>query len=344
MKYVASLRVLAVAVLAVFVSGCSAGAPQQPAKADGTSPTAAPQAKAATVIKLGHALEDKHPQNLGALRFAELVSQKTSGKVEVQVFPSGGLGDDRALQEAVGNGTIQMAVVGNTTGIAPKTEVFRLPFIFQGPEHAYRVLDGPVGEEVYSGLIANGIRVLTVYDNGFRQVTNSKRPITKLADFKGLKLRVPESKIYISTFNAIGANPTPMAFGEVYSGLQQGVIDGQENPLATIYTSKMQEVQKHLAITNHMYTSAPVIISESFWKSLPADIQKAIRDAATESRSFNREKFRSLEDEYLTELKKAGMTVTSVDQKELQNAVEPVYGEFEARIGKDLIKKVKNAE
>jgi len=312
----------AVMGLAVALSACApqpeAGAPQPEAGAS----------EDVIEIRLSHALETSHPQHAGAEKFAELVEELTKGRVAVTVYPQAQLGGDEGLQESVSNNTIEMAVVGNTAALQPSTALFRLPFLFEDDAHAFKVLDGELGAEVFAPLLENDIRVLAVYHNGFRQVTNSKRPLETVEDFAGLKLRVPGSDVYMNLFNALGTNPTPMDFTEVYTALEQGVIDGQENPLAVIVSNRLFEVQDYLAITNHMYTAAPLIINETFWQGLDPELQELVLQAAEESRDFEREEFISAEGENLQTLLDSGMEVTTLSQPELQARAESVYGLF----------------
>jgi tripartite ATP-independent transporter DctP family solute receptor len=311
---------LAIGVLAILtaaVTACSSGGNDQPA-GPGDPIT----------VRLAHVLETTHPQHVGAEVFAERVEELTNGRVKVNIYPQGQLGGDEALQESVGNGSVHMAIVGNTAALQPITSLFRLPFLFEDEEQAFAVLDGEIGEKVFSSLLENNIRVLAVFHNGFRQVTNNVRPIESVADFAGLKLRVPGSDVYLNLFNALGANPTPMDFTEVYTALEQRVIDGQENPIAVIVSSRLAEVQEYLAITNHMYTAAPFIVNEQFWSQLDADTQEAFRQAAQEARDAQREAFMAAEAQQLQELIDAGMKVTYPSVAELQAATESVYERF----------------
>ena len=210
---------------------------------------------AASTIRVGHVLAPTHPYQLGLEKFSELVSEKTGGKVKVEVFHSSQLGNERDLIEGLQLGTVEMCIVSTAplSNFTTQFNVFDLPFIFSETQKTREILDGPIGQEILDTLDAQGIVGLCYFENGFRNVTNNVRPITKPEDLKGLKIRTMESPIHMASFRAMGANPTPMALGELFTALQLGTVDGQENPLAIINTSKFYEVQKFLSITEHFY-------------------------------------------------------------------------------------------
>ena len=279
------------------------------------------------VFKLGHIADPENPYAKGAEKFAQLVKEKTGGKVEVQVFPSSQLGNQRDLVEGTQFGTIDFtmtstAVLGN---FLPQAAVFDLPFIFRDVQHAYKALD-TVGMEIAQKL--QGMKLLAYYENGVRHMTNSKRPIRKPEDMKGLKIRVPETKTVMDTMNALGASPVPMAFGEVYTALSQGIIDGQENPLSIIWASKLYEVQKYLSLTGHVYSPTVVMISDAFYKKLPGDLQKLVVAAFEEVRPEARKIVEEQEKDLVAKLKEKGMQVNEVDPEPFKAAMAPVYDAF----------------
>jgi tripartite ATP-independent transporter DctP family solute receptor len=293
-------------------------------------------------LKLGHAVAPDHPYHLGAVRFAELVGQRTKNKIKVDVFPSTQLGNERDMVEGLQLGTIDLVVTstGPLGGFVSKMFVVDLPFLFRDRERAYKVLDGPIGKELLAAFSAKGIKGLAFWENGFRQITNNVRPIEKPEDLKGIKIRTMENKVHLASFRAFGASPTPMAWSEVYTALQQKTIDGQENPIAIIYHQKIAEVQKYLALTGHFYSPTPLLMSEKVFHGLPKDVQKIIADTAIECATYERNLLRDSEAKQMAELKAKGMQVTTPDKKPFLDAAASVYKEFEAQFGKETIDKI----
>ena len=293
------------------------------------------------VFKLGHIADPENPYAKGAEKFAQLVKEKTGGKVEIQVFPSSQLGNQRDLVEGTQFGTIDFtmtstAVLGN---FLPQAAVFDLPFIFRDVQHAYKALD-TVGMEIAEKL--QGMKLLAYYENGVRHMTNSKRPIRKPEDMKGLKIRVMEQPIYIEMIKALGGNPTPMAFGELFTALQQGVVDGQENPAAHIYTARFFEVQKYISLTAHTYSAEPMLVSLAAWNKLPKDLQEKVQTAANESRDWQRDLCRQLEEGYWTKIQESGKSEINrdVDKQAFADATRGVWAMFEKKVGKENIEKI----
>ncbi|MBP2641710.1 MAG: tripartite ATP-independent periplasmic transporter solute receptor, DctP family [Firmicutes bacterium] len=311
----------------------------------GTQQAAKPADKP-IVLKLGHSTPPTHPYNLGAEQLAKLVDQKTNGKVKIQVFHSSQLGSERELIEGLQMGTVDMTVISTAplSGFSSKFLVLDLPFIFTSTEHAYKVLDGPIGTEILSSLNEKGIIGLAFWENGFRNITNSKLPILHPADMKGMKIRTMENPIHMASFSQIGSDPTPMAFGELFTALQQKTVDSQENPLPIIWTSNFHEVQKYLSMTGHFYAAAPLLISKTAWDKLPADAQAALKEAATEAKKFERDQIQKMDKELVAKFKEKGVQVSEVDKKEWVEAMLPVYKQFESKIGTDIITKVQNVK
>jgi tripartite ATP-independent transporter DctP family solute receptor len=294
------------------------------------------------VLKLGHAVAPEHPYHLGAVKYAELVAQRTKNKVKIDVYPSTQLGNERDMVEGLQLGTIDLVVTstGPLGGFVPKMFVVDLPFLFRDREHAYKVLDGPIGRDLLDAFAPKGIKGLAFWENGFRQITNNVRPIEKPEDLKGIKIRTMENKVHLASFRAFGASPTPMAWSEVYTALQQKTIDAQENPIAIIYHQKIAEVQKYLTLTGHFYSPTPLLMSLKAFNALPKDIQNIFMDTAIECATYERNLLRDSEAKQITELKAKGMQVTTPNKKSFQDAATSVYKEFESQFGKETIDKI----
>jgi tripartite ATP-independent transporter DctP family solute receptor len=297
---------------------------------------------AKTVLKLGHIAEVSHPYAQGADHFAKLVAEKSGGDLEVQVFPSSQLGSQKDMTEGLIYGTIDMVLTGTADlgQFQPKMSLFDLPFLFKDRTHAYKALD-TVGMELGQELEPRGLKLLGYMENGIRHLTNNVRPVKAPADMAGLKIRVMSNKIYIETIKSLGGSPTPMAFGELYSAMQQGTVDGQENPSAHIYTKRFFEVQKYASLTAHAYAPEPVLISMITWSKL-SDAQKAIiQEAAKEAIAWQRELSTKEDNEYWDKIKATGkIEVIEVDRKPFMEATQPVWKEFAGTVGQDNIDKV----
>jgi len=296
-----------------------------------------------TILKLAHVVSTTAPYHIGALELAKLVEQKTKGQVKIEIYPGGQLGKgERECIEGLQIGTIDLVVTstGPVGGFVPQMLVVDLPFLFRDNSHVDKVLDGPIGEGLLKELSKAGIKGIAFWENGFRNLTNNKRPVNKPEDVKGLKLRTMENEVHMDAFRTLGADPTPMTWGEVYTSLQQGVIDGQENPINIIRTHKIYEVNKHLALTGHVYSPALLLMNEKKFNSLSPDLQKALLEAGKEAAKFERKFIRDNETKMLEELKGFGMQVTSPDKKLFQKATESTYKKYESRFGKDLIDKI----
>ena len=286
-----------------------------------------------------------HPVVMGMEKYAELVAAKSGGKIKINLFPGGVLGSDQANVSAVQGGTLEMVVLnsGILASVAKEMTVLDFPFLFANAKEADTIVDGPVGRKLHAKLEEKGIVGLSFWELGFRQMTNSRRPLTKVDEIAGLKLRVIPNPINVDWVSALGANPTPLPFPELYPALEQKAIDGQENPLTVINANKFWEVQKHLAITNHQYNPQSVIISKKFWEKLSAAEQKIVADAVTESAKFQREKARALEARILDNLKKNGMQVTQLPESEmakLRDKMRPVTAKYGVTVGQDLVKEL----
>jgi TRAP-type transport system periplasmic protein len=301
-----------------------------------------------TIIKISNGLNNLHPTYLGCVEFKRIVEQKLGDKYEVQVYSDAQLGDDVRATEAVRMGTLEMVATSASplTGLVPEFNVFDLPFIITSTKAADAVFDGPVGAKLAKLLESKGFILLAYYENGFRDVTNSVRAIKSPTDLKGLKIRTMQNPIHLAAWRALGANPTPMPFSEVFTAMQQNVIDGQENPIPTIYLSRYYEVQKYVTLSNHVYGPHILLINKKLFESFPPNDQKIMREAALASAKYQRSLNRKLAKDNIAELKKNGMIVTELTPQELaefKKATLPVYTEWEPKIGPALVKEFQDA-
>lgn len=325
-------------LLILSLVGC--GSASQP-----TSTTDKPKDGQKYTLKLGHVANTTNPYAMAADRFAQLVKERTNGNVEIQVYPSSQLGDQRDLLEGLQLGTIDIVLTSSAVlaQFAPKVQVIDLPYLFRDSQHVYKVLDGPLAKDIFTGLDKVGMENISSWENGFRHLTNSRNPITKPEDMKGLKIRVMENKVYIEMMKALGANPTPMAMGEVFTALQQKTVDAQENPISQIFASRFYEVQKYLTLDGHTYSPELVVFSTKTISKLPKDYMDTIRKTADEVRDWERKKMADDEAKMLDTCKQSGMQVTTLtpeQQKSFADAMKPVWGQFESIVGKDLIDKI----
>lgn len=296
-------------------------------------------------IKLGQQNPKGHPLVTGAEKFAEIVAAKSGGKIKVNLFPGGVLGGDAQTVSAVQGGTVEMTVLnsGILASQVKDFEIYDFPFLFANPREADAVVDGAFGQKLHAKLADKNLVGLAYWELGFRQLTNSKRPINKVEDIEGLKLRVIPNAINLDWVKALGANPTPLAFPELYAALEQKAVDGQENPVSVILANKFAEVQKHLALTNHQYNPQSVIISKKFWDTLSAAEKKIIQDAVVEAGAFQRKTSRDLAASQLADLKKAGMQVTELPAAEvakLRDKMKPVVEKHSASVGAAVVQEV----
>ena len=295
------------------------------------------------VIKFSHVVAPDTPKGQAAERFKQLAEKYTKGKVKVEVYPNSQLYKDREEIEALQSGAVQM-LAPSLSKFGPmgarEFELFDLPYLFPDQETLHRVMDGEVGKKLFAKLDSKGVTGLTFWDNGFKQMS-SNRPMHNVADFSGLKMRIQSSKVLGAEMKALGANPQVMAFSEVYTALQQGVVDGTENPVSNFYTQKMNEVQKHMTMSNHGYLGYAVIVNKKFWEGLPADVRSALTAAMKEATAFERETAQKDNDDALAKVIAAKTTtvyqLTAAERAEWQKALLPVHKEFESVIGADLI-------
>lgn len=294
-------------------------------------------------IKFANQNAKGHPIVMGMEKFAEIVDARSGGKLKVQVFPGGALGSDQANVSALQGGTLEMAAMnsGIFASLVKDFAIYDFPFLFGSPKEADTVVDGPFGQNLHKKLEEKGLVGLGYYELGFRQMTNSKHPITKVEDIAGLKLRVIPNPINVEWVKALGANPTPLPFPELYAALEQKAVDGQENPVATIKGAKLYEVQKFLTLTNHQYNPQSVVVSKKFWDGLSAADQKILRDAAAESSQFQRAQSRASLQAGLEDLKKGGMQVSELPAAEvnkLREKMKPVIAKHSESVGDATVK------
>ncbi|MGY0195267.1 TRAP transporter substrate-binding protein [Leptothrix sp. BB-4] len=289
-------------------------------------------------LKFGLNGPEGHPAVAGMKKFQASVEAKSGGKIKVQLFLNGTLGSDQATLSAVKGGTVEMAVMnsGILASEVKALEIFDFPFLFNNEKEADAIADGPIGQKMHAALADKGIVGLSYWELGFRNITTGKRAITKVDDIAGLKLRVIPNAINVDWVKALGANPTPMPFPEVYAALEQGAIDGQENPISVIAANKFWEVQKHVALTNHQYNPQSVIFSKKVWDQLSATERKIIDDSADEAVKAQREASRAALANNLELLKKNGMTVSTLPPAEvakLREKMKPVIDKHSASAG-----------
>ncbi len=300
-------------------------------------------AQSPVIIKFSHVVAPDTPKGKGAQKFQELAEKYTSGKVKVEIYPNSQLYKDKEEVEALQLGAVQM-LAPSLAKFGPlgvkEFEVFDLPYIIPDKAALGRITTGPIGQSLLAKLEPKGIKGLAYWDNGFKIMTGNK-PMHKVADFRGMKMRIQSSKVLEAEMRALGAIPQVLAFSEVYQAMQTGVVDGNENTPSNVYTQKMNEVQKHITVSNHGYIGYAVIVNKKFWDGLPADVkpqvEKAMADATTYANGLSQQE----NDDAMAAMKKAGTTTfheqTPEERAEWMKALEPVTADMASRVGKDLI-------
>lgn len=297
----------------------------------------------AQAIELRAATEVSPGGDLAILLDEFKKAAEASGQdIKVNVYNGGTLGTQRQLQEQIALGTIEaIATASDIVELSAQFSIFDLPFLFSDADHAHRAIDGALGEALNKALIdAKGVRVIGFGELGFRHITNSKRPINTPDDLSGLKIRVPSNKLRIEAFNALGAAPTPIAYSELYSALQQGVVDGQENPLPTIGEASLWEVQKYVSLTNHVYTPGYMLVNEAWWQGLPEETRTALAKAGKTAVAAQRTRIAEAAAELQANAEKEGMVFNSPDLAPFVERTRSVWRSFEEVHGADLIKSV----
>lgn len=298
-------------------------------------------ASAETVIRIGHGANEQFHMHRALVKFEELVEAGSNGEIDVQIFPSSQMGPDREMIEGVQTGVLEMAVSPSSffAGWDPAFGVIELPYMYPSKDVALKVLNGPEGDAMLARLKGQGLVGLGWLENGLRHVTNSVRPIHTPDDLKGIKLRTMKVPAHVATFESLGANPTPMNFGEVYSALQQGVIDGQENPIALIDSQRFYEVQKFVSLTGHVFTVYIPVISEAFFSGLSEEHQKLLMDSMAAAESYQQELVNSEEAGQLQKIRDAGVTVEELTTEERQafaTRTDAVRAQYREEVGADV--------
>jgi TRAP-type transport system periplasmic protein len=296
-------------------------------------------------LRFGFQNATDHPIGVGLQRFADLVKQKSGSKITVRLFPGGQLGGDLQTVSALQGGTIDMTVLntGVLAGIDKSTAILDFPYLFNSEKEADAVVDGPAGQKLHERLASKGLIGLAYFENGFRQLTNSRRPVAKAEDFQGLKLRVLQLPLFIEVFQALGASPVPLAFPEVYTALEQKVVDGQENPVNTIYFSKLHEVQKFLSLTRHVFNPQSVLISKRTWDRFSPDEKALLQQAANEAAIYQRQASREQTGKSIELIKQAGVTVNEVSPDEIERIrqrIKPIVEKFTKDIDPEVTQQV----
>jgi tripartite ATP-independent transporter DctP family solute receptor len=298
-------------------------------------------------IKFTNGVNEDHPVGVGVKKMQEILGAKSGGRLKINAFWGGSAGGDLPATQALRAGTQEMVCTSSSplVGIVKELGVFDLPFLFANEREADAVLDGPAGAFFTRKLDEAGLVNLAYWENGFRNLTNSRRPVTKVEDFSGVKVRVMQNNIFLDTFRTLGSNAVPMAFGEVFTALETRTIDGQENPFVTIETSKFNEVQRFLSVTNHAYTPFLVLYSKRLWERLSPQEQALLREAAIEGQKVQRAANRELNAKSLASLRAKGMQINEIsaaEQDRIRARVAPVYEKHKESIGAEAITLVQN--
>jgi tripartite ATP-independent transporter DctP family solute receptor len=304
-------------------------------------------AAAQTTMRISISVPQNSHQGVAIDTFAKEVEKRTGGRYKIQPFYSGSLGAERESTEAVQLGTQELTFTstGPVPNFVPEVKILDVPFLFRDYAHARAVLDGPIGQELLQKFDARGIKALAWGENGFRHMTNSKRPVYGPDDLKGLKMRTMENPVHVQAYKGFGIIPTPMAFSEVFTALQQGTVDGQENPLSVITSAKFEQVQKYLTLTGHVYSPCVFLMNKSSFDKLSAADKTAFLDAAKEGVKANRLRVDSDEKIAVADLRAKGMTVNDkVDKAQFQARLAPVYADFEKQFGKANLDRIRNVK
>ncbi len=305
----------------------------------------ATSALAQTNMKINISIAQNSHQGVAIDTFAKEVEKRTSGRYKIQPFYSGSLGGERESVEAVQLGTQELTFTstGPVPNFVPEVAILDIPFLFRDYNHARTTLDGPIGQELLGKFPSKGIVALAWGENGFRHMTNNKRAVNAPDDLKGLKMRTMENPVHIQAYKALGIIPTPMAFPEVFTALQQGTVDGQENPLSVITAAKFEQVQKYLSLTGHVYSPALLLMNKAQWDKLSADDKKAFSEAAKEAVKANRGRVDDDEKKAVTDLRSKGMNVVeTLDKGKFQTTLGPTYADFGKKFGQANIDKIRN--
>jgi tripartite ATP-independent transporter DctP family solute receptor len=296
----------------------------------------------AVKLTLGHGAAPDNPRHEAAVKFADVLKARTAGRIEVQVAPSAQLGDDAAMLTALRTGALDMSAnsQGAVANAVPEYAAFGMPFLFEGLPQAWKLLDGPLGKELAERSAEKGLVVLGYWDNGIRHMSNSKKPLLKPEDLKGLKMRTPPDAVTVDIMQALGAEAQQIKFAELYVALQQGVVDGQENPLMNIHASKLYEVQKFISLTGHKYEMTPFLMSKRSWDKLSDADRKAVQEAAAEATALQRKMSQESDEKLVADLKAKGVRVDAVDKAAFEKGTAAVDDKWTASPIGPFVKKV----
>ncbi len=302
-------------------------------------------ANAEVSLRFGYEAPRTDTQHLAAKKFNELLNEKTKGEIKLKLFPDSTLGNAQTMISGVRGGTIDLEMSGspNFTGLEPKLNVIDIPFIFKDRAHVYKVLDGEIGQGLLKDLEAQGLKGLAFWDVGFRAFSNSKHPVTKPEDIKGLKVRTNQNPMYIEAFKLLGANPVPMPLAELYTALETRAVDAQEHPIGIFWSSKLYEVQKYLAMTNHILNDQLYLVSNITMEELPENLQKVVKESAEVAAEYHTKLFMDEEKSLKNFFKSKGVTITEPNLADFKKAMKPFYDEYtkkNGKVGEDAIKAI----
>lgn len=305
-------------------------------------------AQAQTVLRMGFGLPVEAHYGVGAAHMQKLVAERMGGRYRIELFPNFQLGGEREMTEGAQLGTIDLVITstGPVGNFVPDTLITDIPFLFRDYAHARGVLDGPIGQAILDKCPAKGLICLAWSENGFRHMTNNRREVKAPEDARGLKIRTMENQVHMQAFRTIGVLPTPMAFPEVFNALQTGTVDGQENPIGVIVSAKLNQVQRHLTLTGHVYSPALVLMSPAAFNRMSEADRRMILQIAREGAQVSRQRVEQLEREGIEQLRAGGMQIRSLSAAEraaFQNALAPAYADYARRFGQANIDAIRNA-
>lgn len=329
---------LVLAMLLLAISGCTRGGNEEGSNEVGSDGDV-------YEFEVGHVVTTDHSYHLGLIKFAELADQKSNGKIKINIFPSGQLGNERDLVEGLTMGTIDMALSnsGNLAAFTDSYQVFDLPFLFRDNEHAHKVLDGEIGQNALKDLESLGIKGFANWENGFFSTWNNKRAIETPEDIKGLKIRANDNPIHIDSYNELGVSAITMGWSEVYTGISNGTVDGVSVSIPSMYTAKIQEVAPYISTSAEFYVTVILMMNKDLYDQLPAELQNVLEEAAVETTKYQRDLNAQIEADALKDLEENGFTVTHPDQKAFKEAVwQPIYDKYAEKLGKDKIDSIQN--
>lgn len=328
--------ILATSMVVMFFAGCSGGTPS-PASQTGTASGDWPTIN----IKIGHVFAQTHPVQRGLEKYAELVAAQTGGKVTIKSYPSSVLGGDVEMVQQVVEGTLDAVISGGVSpwsGFAPIAEVEEIPFLFPDEKSAQKAYDGPFGDAIKKAVFSpNNAHCINYWENGIRHFTNNTRPIVEPKDMRGIKFRSGLSTLRLAMFESTGSSAVPIAFPELFTALQQKTVDGQENPMTNIESSKFYEVQKYLSISGHIYNASPLVFNQKTWASYPPNVQNVLTKCAEEAKVYQRQMSKEVNDAALDKMKKYGMQVNYVNHDAFVEAMKPVWKVYTSAHGVDLL-------